>query len=180
MSAIPKRAMEKQKNFVLFIFMVFKFFNVYGPNEYHKDSRRSLASQAYPYAAKEKSFTLFKSECDKYRDGEQMRDFVYIKDCVDVVLWLLVNKDVSGLFNVGTGTARTFYDLTTAVYKSIGIEPKIKYDDMPPELLERYQYYTQADITKLRNAGYTKPFTSLEDGVRDYVFNYLHTSDPYK
>ncbi|OPZ75947.1 MAG: ADP-L-glycero-D-manno-heptose-6-epimerase [Alphaproteobacteria bacterium ADurb.Bin438] len=157
-----------------------KFFSVYGPNEYHKESGQSLVAQAYPHAAKEKSFTLFKSENDNYKDGEQMRDFVYVNDCVDVVLWFLKNKNVNGLYNVGTGTPRTFYDVAISVYKSIGIEPKIKYDDMPSELLSKYQYFAQADIKSLRNAGYTKPFTSLEDGVRDYVINYLHTSDPYK
>ena len=156
-----------------------KFFSVYGPNEYHKETKKSLIVKAYPYALKEKAFSLYKSRNERYADGEQMRDFVYIKDCVDVIVWMLNNPNVSGLFNIGTGTARTFKDMAVAVYKAIGVEPKIRYDDIPENLSEEYRYFTQADISKLRNAGYTKAFTPLEDGVKDFVLNYLHTSDPY-
>jgi ADP-L-glycero-D-manno-heptose 6-epimerase len=115
------------------------------------------------------TFSLFKSYDPRYRDGGQLRDFVYVKDCVAVVRWLLANPSTNGLFNVGTGTARSFLDLVHAVGAAAGSSPDIRFVDMPVALKDKYQYFTQADVTKLRAAGFDQPFHSLEDGVRDYV-----------
>jgi len=156
-----------------------KFFNVYGPNEYHKAGQQSVVSQVYPRAAVDAHFSLFKSHNPNYQDGAQLRDFVWVGDCVDVIMWLLDTPEVSGLFNLGTGQARSFNDLASAVYVAMGKEPKIKFVDMPMEIRDRYQYYTQADMQALRNAGYRKPFTSLEEGIQKYVLDYLHSDDPY-
>lgn len=158
-----------------------KFFNVYGPNEYHKGSQSSVVSQVFPHAEANASFNLFKSHNPAYPDGGQLRDFVWVGDCVDVVMWLLDNPQVSGLFNLGTGKARTFHDLAVAVYRSLGREPKIRFVDTPIEIRDRYQYFTEARMQRLRQAGYPHPFTSLEDGVRLYVQNYLSNHpDPYR
>ncbi len=156
-----------------------KFFNVYGPNEYHKGAMRSVAEQVYPYAARGEAFSLFKSHNPKYPDGGQLRDFVWVGDCVDVMLWLYEHPKVSGLFNLGSGKARSFADLAAAVYRAAGKEPKIQYRDMPPELRGKYQYFTEADMAKLRAAGYAAPFTALEDGVKLYVQKYLAAADKY-
>jgi ADP-L-glycero-D-manno-heptose 6-epimerase len=156
-----------------------KFFNVYGPNEYHKGGQMSVVCGLYPQISNGAAAKLFKSYHPDYKDGGQLRDFVYVKDCVDVVLWLLDNEDVSGLFNLGTGKARSFKDLAEASFAAIGKEPKISFIDMPETLKPKYQYYTQAEMGKLRKAGYTKDFTSLEDGVKDYIQNYLSKADPY-
>ncbi len=156
-----------------------KFFNVYGPNEYHKGGQQSVVAQVYPRAAADANCLLFKSHNPQYPDGGQMRDFVWVGDCVDVVMWLLDNPQVSGLFNLGTGQARSFLDLASAVYRALGKEPKIKFIDTPTEIRDRYQYFTQADMRALRKAGYAKAFTSLESGIHQYVVNYLHTEDPY-
>ena len=125
-------------------------------------------------------FKLFKSYNPAYRDGEQLRDFVWVGDTASVILWLLENPQVNGLFNVGTGEARSFYDLAKAVWAAMGKTPKIGFKEMPEELRGKYQYYTKADLTKLRKAGYTAPMTSLEDGVRQYVQQYLNEEDMYK
>lgn len=154
-----------------------KFFNVYGPNEYHKDDQMSVICKLYPQVMAGASAKLFKSHNPDYEDGGQLRDFVYVKDCVSVMLWLLENKNVSGLFNVGTGEARSFKDLAEATFKAAGKEPKINYIDMPESLRDKYQYFTQADMSKLRAAGYDKDFTSLEDGIQDYVTNYMAQED---
>lgn len=156
-----------------------KFFNVYGPNEYHKGGQQSVVAQVYPRAAADANCLLFKSHNPQYPDGGQMRDFVWVGDCVDVVMWLLDNPQVNGLFNLGTGQARSFLDLASAVYRALGKEPKIKFIDTPTEIRDRYQYFTQADMRALRKAGYAKAFTSLESGIHQYVVNYLHTEDPY-
>lgn len=156
-----------------------KFFNVYGPNEYHKGGQQSVIAQVYPRAAADAHCLLFKSHHPDYFDGGQLRDFVWVGDCADVVLWLLDHPNVSGLFNLGTGQARSFRDLATAVYQALDKTPKIKYVDTPVEIRDRYQYFTQADMRALRAAGYDKPFTSLESGIRQYVVDYLHTDDPY-
>ncbi len=150
-----------------------KFFNVYGPNEYHKGSQKSVAAQIFPHAKANRPVKLFKSYNPEYEDGKQERDFVYVKDCVRIVEWLLNNPDVSGLFNVGTGEARTFDDLARATFAAVGKEPAVSYIDMPEGLKLKYQYHTQADMDKLRKAGYQEPFTSLEEGIKDYVQNYL-------
>lgn len=156
-----------------------KLFNSYGPNEYHKESQRSVICQMVPQAKVGASVRLFKSYDDKYADGGQMRDMVYVKDIADVVSWTLENPNVSGLFNLGSGKARSFNDMANAVYQSLGSPAKIQYIDMPDELRPNYQYFTEAKMDRLRAAGYSKPFTSLEDGVKDYVQNYLVKSDPY-
>ncbi len=156
-----------------------KFFNVYGPNEYHKDDQRSVVAVKYPDAQAGKAVRLFKSYRADYPDGGQMRDFVYVKDCVSVVLWLLDNPRICGLFNVGTGKARSFADLARALFAALGREPVIDYIDMPEALRGTYQYFTEARLNRLRQAGYAQPFASLEDGVRDYVQAYLTQPDPY-
>lgn len=157
-----------------------KFFNVYGPNEYHKGDQMSVICKLYPQVEAGAAARLFKSYEKDYGDGGQIRDFIYVKDCVDVMLWLFDNPKVSGLYNVGTGKGRSFNDLANAVFTACDKKPKIHYIEMPPELMSKYQYYTQADMTKLRKAGYTRPFTELEDGVKDYVQNYMMTDDPYR
>ena len=144
-----------------------KFFNVYGPNETHKGFMQSLVSKIFPVVKAGETVTLFKSHDPNYPDGGQQRDFIYVKDCVAVVRWLLRHPETSGLFNVGTGTARSFLDLVQAVCAAVGCAPNIRFIDTPDELRAQYQYFTCADITKLRRAGFDALFYSLEDGVRD-------------
>jgi ADP-L-glycero-D-manno-heptose 6-epimerase len=156
-----------------------KFFNVYGPNEYHKDNMRSVVHQIFPVAQRGEAFSLFKSHHPDYIDGGQLRDFIWVQDCVDVMLWLYHHPRVNGLYNVGTGKARSFLDLAKAVYVSLGKEPNITYRDMPEHIRGQYQYFTQANMSKLKTAGYNKEFTSIEDGVGAYVKEYLAKSDPY-
>lgn len=150
-----------------------KFFNVFGPNEYHKEDMRSVIHKSYEQIIKTGKVELFKSYKDEYKDGEQMRDFIYIKDAVDMALYFYENRDINGLFNVGTGKARTWVDLVTSVFMAMDISPNIEFIDMPELLKEKYQYFTQADISKIREAGYSKEISSLEDGIKDYVQNYL-------
>ena len=157
-----------------------KFFNVYGPNEYHKEDQKSVGCKLYPQIVAGAAAKLFKSNNPQYRDGGQLRDFIYVRDCVDVMVWMYQNPAVSGLFNLGTGQARAFNDLANAMFNATGKPPKITYIDMPQTLQDRYQNFTQADMGKLRAAGYTKPFTNLEDGVADYVHNYLGRADQYR
>ncbi|HPQ50849.1 MAG: ADP-glyceromanno-heptose 6-epimerase [Alphaproteobacteria bacterium] len=157
-----------------------KFFNVYGPNEYHKGDQMSVVCKLYPQVAAGASARLFKSHHPDYEDGGQLRDFIYVKDCVRIMLWLFENPKINGLFNVGTGKARSFKDLALATFAAAGIKEKIHYFDMPEELKDRYQYFTQADMTKLQDAGYDIPFTSLEDGIRDYVCEYMSKTDQYR
>lgn len=150
-----------------------KFFNVYGPNEYHKEEMKSVLCKAYEQIGNTGKLKLFKSYKPEFKDGEQKRDFIYIKDAVDIVMYFLGNKEKNGIFNVGTGNARTWNDLAASIFKAMNKPVSIDYVDMPEELRGRYQYYTQADMDKLRNAGYTKEFSSLEDSAEDYVKNYL-------
>jgi ADP-L-glycero-D-manno-heptose 6-epimerase len=157
-----------------------KFFNVYGPNEYHKGPQASVVSHVYPTAKAGRTARLFKSHNPDYPDGGQLRDFVWVGDCVDVMMWLLDNEGVSGLFNCGTGTARSFADLAGAVYRALGKEPAIEYVPTPEAIREKYQYFTEARLDRLRAAGYRRPFTSLEDGVTAYVQGYLDSPDPYR
>ncbi len=157
-----------------------KFFNVYGPNEYHKGSMQSVVAQKYPLVAAGKPVTLFASAHPDYPDGGQMRDFIYVADCVDVMLWLLENRRVSGLFNLGTGKARSFADLAAALSTAAGAEPRIEFIPTPEALRGRYQYFTEANMRRLRAAGYPREFTGLEDGVRDYVQRYLSQADRYR
>ncbi|HZZ90836.1 MAG TPA: ADP-glyceromanno-heptose 6-epimerase [Caulobacteraceae bacterium] len=156
-----------------------KFFNVYGPNEAHKGSMKSVAAQIWPDVARGGPVKLFKSYRPDYQDGGQLRDFVYVRDAVDVIEWLANRPDVSGVFNLGAGRARSFRDMADAVFKAAGKVPRIDYVPMPPDLQERYQYFTEAKLNRLRAAGYEGQFTSLEDGVGDYVKGYLATPDPY-
>jgi ADP-L-glycero-D-manno-heptose 6-epimerase len=157
-----------------------KFFNVYGPNEYHKGPMRSVVHQIWPRIAAGEPVRLFKSCRPDYADGGQLRDFVHVDDAVSVTRWLLDNPGVSGLFNVGTGEARSFADLARATFAAGAREPRIEYIDMPEGLRERYQYFTQADLTRLRAAGYAAPFRPLEDGVAAYVRGHLSQTDPYR
>ena len=153
-----------------------KFFNVFGPNEDHKGDMRSVVAKTYDRVATEGTIALFKSENPKYKDGEQMRDFIYVKDVVDVMLFLMDHPSINGIFNVGTGRARTWNDLAKALFAAVGKEPNIEYIEMPAILRERYQYFTEANMSKLRHAGYVKPFTSLEAAVLDYS-GYLKNKD---
>lgn len=150
-----------------------KFFNVYGPNEHHKGSMRSLVTKAYPTAARGDPVTLFRSHHPDYADGGQMRDFVYVEDCVHVVLWLLDHPEVSGIFNLGTGRAQTWLELMTALFRATGNELEVRWVDTPEEIRDRYQYFTQADMSKLRAAGYERAFRGVEEGVEDYVSRFL-------
>ncbi|MFV3126465.1 ADP-glyceromanno-heptose 6-epimerase [Niveispirillum sp. KHB5.9] len=157
-----------------------KFFNVYGPNEYHKGEMMSVVAKNHAIAAAGGSVRLFKSHRPDYADGGQLRDFVYVRDCVDVIAWLLDNREVNGIFNVGSGEARSFADLMTALYHAVGQPPAIDYIDMPHHLRAKYQYFTQSEMGRLRNAGYGAPMTTLEDGVTHYVRHFLSQPDPYR
>ncbi len=157
-----------------------KFFNVYGPNEFHKGSQASLVPQIYPKAAVGEAYALFKSHNPDYADGGQLRDFVFVEDCCDVMMWFLENPNVSGLYNMGTGQARSFMDLAAAVYRATGREPLVTFRDTPADIRGQYQYFTQARMDRLRAAGYSKPFTSLEKGVTETVRKHLSQPDPYR
>lgn len=150
-----------------------KFFNVYGPNEYHKDRMASVILHAFGQINETGMVKLFRSHRPDFGDGQQLRDFIYVKDIADVILWLMQHKPESGLYNVGTGKARSFNDLACNTFKAMDLTPNISYIDTPLDIRDKYQYFTEAKMDKLRKAGYTKPFTSLEDGVEDYVKNYL-------
>ena len=156
-----------------------KFFNVYGPNEYHKGGMRSVAHQLYPRAAAGHELSLFRSHREGYADGGQMRDFVYVKDCAEVIAWLAQAPQVGGVFNLGSGKASSFKALAEAVLAACESTGAIAYIDTPEAIRDRYQYFTEARVDRLRAAGYTAPFTPLEAGVTDYVRNYLATADPY-
>ena len=146
-----------------------KFFNVFGPNEYHKGDMQSVVAKAYRGVAQEGKMKLFKSYKKEYSNGEQKRDFIYVKDAVSIVMFFFEHSDVNGIYNVGTGKARSWNDLAKALFKSVGKKPDITYVEMPEVIKPRYQYFTQADMTKLRGAGYKRPFLSLEEAVEDYV-----------
>ena len=157
-----------------------KFFNVYGPNEEHKDGMKSVVAKIWPQAGHGETVRLFKSHREGYEDGGQLRDFVYVRDVADVIAWLVASPDVNGVYNLGSGLARSFKNLAEATFRAAGFEPKIEYYDMPDGLRGQYQYFTEADMSRLRAAGYNAPMTSLEDGVGDYVRNYLSKADPYR
>ena len=156
-----------------------KFFNVYGPNEYHKGDMMSVICKAYQQISSVGKIKLFKSYRSDFKDGEQQRDFIYVKDCNDVISWFLDSPTVSGIFNLGTGKARSWNALAESVFTALGKKKNIEYIEMNEELKSRYQYFTEARMEKLRAAGYTKPFTTLEAGVADYVKNYLNTKNQY-
>jgi ADP-L-glycero-D-manno-heptose 6-epimerase len=157
-----------------------KFFNVYGANEYHKGRMQSVIAHLYPRAVKGEPARLFRSHRAGIADGGQKRDFVAVDDCVDMLMFLFDRPGVSGLFNMGSGKARSFAELAAAVYRAAGREPLIDYVDTPREIRDKYQYFTEAPIDRLRRAGYDKPTRSLEDGVRAYVETYLAAADPYR
>ena len=156
-----------------------KFFNVFGPNEYHKADMTSVIYKAFHQIRETGKVKLFKSYVPQYPDGGQMRDFIYVKDCVNALWWLLQNPAMNGIFNLGTGRARTWNDLITAVFSAMGIKPNIEYIEMPESLRNQYQYFTEAEMEKLRSTGCPANFASLEDSVRDYVANYLQQTDPH-
>jgi len=157
-----------------------KFFNVYGPNEYHKGAMRSMAAQLYDQAAATGTVRLFRSYRGDIGDGEQRRDFVAVDDCVAIMLWLHDQPGVSGLFNCGAGAASSFNELAGHVFAALGLEPRIDYIDMPEVIRARYQYVTEAPMDRLRAAGYDRPMTPLADGVRRYVTDFLAADDPYR
>ena len=150
-----------------------KFFNVYGPNEFHKARMASVIFHAFNQIQDKGEMRLFRSHNPNYRNGEQLRDFVYVKDVVSVIQFLFDRKPKNGLYNLGSGTARTFLDLTKSVFRSLDKEEKISFMDTPEDIRDKYQYFTEANMAKLISVGYSKPFTALEDGVSDYVQNYL-------
>ncbi len=156
-----------------------KFFNVYGPNEYHKGDMSSVVYKAFHQILEKESLNLFESHRPDYRDGEQLRDFIYVRDCTKIMAWMLENPSTAGLFNVGTGTARSFNDLANATFSALDRPASLNYIPMPRSLRDKYQYYTCADITKLRLAGYSQEFTSLENGIKEYVQHYLSSCNPY-
>jgi ADP-L-glycero-D-manno-heptose 6-epimerase len=157
-----------------------KFFNVYGPNEYHKVDMQSVVAKIHRAALHGEVARLFRSCRPDVPDGGQQRDFVHVDDCVDIVCWLLQNPAVNGLFNAGTGNARSFLDLATHTQLVTGLEPRIEFVEMPESMREKYQYFTQADMSRLRAAGYRKPPRALEDGIGDYVGRFLSRPDPYR
>lgn len=150
-----------------------KYFNVYGPREWHKGDMRSMVLKAYEQIKKDGKIRLFKSYHPDYKDGEQLRDFIYVKDAVEMTLFFIEKPEINGIFNAGTGIPRSWNDLARAVFSALGLEPKIEYIEMPEELKGKYQYFTKADMTKLKKAGYNKPTLSLEEAIKDYVLNYL-------
>ncbi|HEY3918715.1 MAG TPA: ADP-glyceromanno-heptose 6-epimerase [Stellaceae bacterium] len=157
-----------------------KFFNVYGPNEYHKGGQKSVVAQIFPRAQAGEACRLFRSHRAGIPDGGQKRDFVYVRDSVAEMLWLYDHPAVSGLFNAGSGEARSFAELAAAVYRALGAAPRVDFVDTPIEIREKYQYYTEARMERIRAAGFTAAPISLEDGVRDYVQNFLAAADPYR
>lgn len=156
-----------------------KFFNVYGPNEYHKGRMASVVFHTFHQVQSTGKMRLFRSHNPEYKDGEQLRDFVYVKDVIKVILYLMESDAESGLYNLGTGEARSFNALATSVFESLGREVDIEFIDTPEDIRDKYQYFTEADLTKLRSAGYGNPFMSLEEGVEDYVKNYLVDSQNF-
>lgn len=157
-----------------------RFFNVYGPNEYHKGGQQSVVPQFYKQIVDSGRARLFGSGRPDIAGGDQRRDFVHVDDCVDVMLWLFRNSSVSGIYNVGSGVARSFRDLTETVFRVVGVAPRIEYVDMPEAVRAQYQYFTQARVDRLRAAGYDKGHTSLESGVTRYIESYLAATDPYR
>jgi ADP-L-glycero-D-manno-heptose 6-epimerase len=155
-----------------------KYFNVFGPNEGHKGEMRSLVHKSYQQVMESGLIRLFKSYRPEYKDGEQKRDFLYVKDAVDMTLSLAAKPSTNGIFNVGSGHAHSWNELASAVFLALGREPRIDYIEMPEAIREKYQYFTQAEIGKLRATGYARPITPLAEAVRDYVANYLMTGQP--
>jgi ADP-L-glycero-D-manno-heptose 6-epimerase len=157
-----------------------KFFNVYGPNEEHKHAMKSVASQIWPHVREGHAVQLFKSYRGDVPDGGQKRDFVYVRDAADVTEWLLQNPQVNGIYNLGSGQARSFEDMARAVFTAAGKNAQIDYTPMPPAIRDKYQYFTEARMDRLRTVGYAKPMTALEEGIGDYVGRFLSQPDPYR
>ena len=157
-----------------------KFFNVFGPNEYHKGEMMSLVAKRFDDAKAGRTVRLFKSHRDGIADGDQRRDFIYVDDVVRVMMWLLATPSVSGLFNVGTGKARSFKDLMLAAYVALGAPANIEYIDMPASIRDSYQYFTQSEVDRLQRAGYNGGFTALEDSVGTYVRDFLDRPDRFR
>ncbi|MFK0299383.1 ADP-glyceromanno-heptose 6-epimerase [Brevundimonas sp. NPDC090276] len=157
-----------------------KFFNVYGPNEGHKGGMKSVVAQIWPKVQAGETVSLFKSHNPNYPDGGQLRDFVYVDDVVNIILWLLEREDISGVFNAGSGQARSFADLARATFTAAGRAPSIAYIDMPEAIRDRYQYFTEASMDRIRALGYGGQSTPLEEGVRRYVQDFLSQPDPYR
>ncbi|MFO7790058.1 MAG: ADP-glyceromanno-heptose 6-epimerase [Bacteroidota bacterium] len=162
-----------------FFWAGFKFFNVYGPNEYHKNNMASVIMHAHKQIKENGYLNLFRSHHPGYADGEQKRDFIYVKDVCDVMLHFMENRPANGIFNLGTGKARSFLDLAKATFKAMGKPEDIRFVDTPQTLRDNYQYFTQANMEKLRDIGYDRPFTNLEEGVKDYVQHYLNSNSVY-
>jgi len=156
-----------------------RFFNVYGPNEYHKGEQQSIAKKGFDQIKKYGKMFLFKSYNENYKDGDFKRDFIYVKDAVEVMLFFWKNTKINGVFNVGTGQARSWNNLAKSIFNALELKPKIVYKEMPEEIRRHYQYFTEAKMDKLRKVGYKKPFFSLEEGIKDYVQNYLMKEDQY-
>ena len=156
-----------------------KFFNVYGPNEYHKARMSSVVYHAFQQIKATGAMKLFRSHHPDFEDGHQSRDFIYVKDVIDVMYWLMRNRQNSGIYNLGTGNAHSFLDLTHAVFNAMEIIPNISFIDTPSDIREKYQYFTEARMAKLRGIGYDKPFYSLEEGVGDYITNFLQSAIHY-
>ena len=150
-----------------------KFFNVYGPNEFHKGRMASVIFHAFNQIKANGQMELFRSHNPAYKDGEQLRDFIYVRDVADIIIFLMKTRKQSGIYNLGTGKARSFLDLVRATFKAMDVPENIQFVDTPIDIRDKYQYFTEANMNKLRSLGYDKPFTSLEEGVTDYVKNYL-------
>ena len=157
-----------------------KFFNVYGPNEGHKGGMKSVVAQIWPKVQAGETVSLFRSHNPNYPDGGQLRDFVFVDDVVGIILWLLEREDISGVFNAGSGQARSFADLARATFAAAGKEPSIAYIDMPEAIRDRYQYFTEASMDRIRALGYGGQSTPLEEGVRRYVQDFLSQPDSYR
>ncbi|MFH2095305.1 MAG: ADP-glyceromanno-heptose 6-epimerase [Bacteroidota bacterium] len=169
-----KWVLEQEKK--PFFWAGFKFFNVYGPNEYHKGRMASVVFHAYNQIKGTGRMKLFRSHKQEFAHGEQKRDFIYVKDVTDVIKWFMENRKQPGIYNLGTGIARTFNDLVKGTFTAMNIAPAIDYIDTPPDIRDKYQYFTEADMRKLRSAGYNKTFFSLEDGIHEYVTEYLQAN----
>lgn len=156
-----------------------KFFNVFGPNEYHKSRMASVVFHTFNQIKSVGKMKLFRSHRPDFKDGEQMRDFIYVKDLINVCIFLMHHRKNSGIYNLGSGTARTFLDLTKSTFRALNLEPNIEFIDTPIDIRDKYQYFTEANMTKLQGIGYTEPFTKLENAVADYVQNYLSKEQYY-
>lgn len=172
-----KWALKQQK--APFFWAGLKFFNVYGPNEYHKGRMASVVMHANYQIQKTKAMKLFRSHNPNFKDGEQLRDFIYVKDLLEACMFLMHHRKNSGIYNLGSGKARSFKDLTKSVFNALSIQEDISFIDTPEDIRDKYQYFTEANMEKLRSIGFTNEFTSLEDGVEDYVKNYLLDSKYY-